>query len=87
MNLGLLGFRAHGLYRCNVTHLAEHVERTGMWVMDSRKEASKLGLSRGGSVEVSGPWERRHREQGAQHGVPVAEMGSQKRICFRGRFA
>lgn len=72
LSLGLPGFRAHGLAHCSVTSTAEHIARTGMGVMDSGMGASKLGLSWGCSLEVSGCGG--DRVQGPQVGVPIAEI-------------
>lgn len=60
MNLSLLGFRVHDLNYCIVANVSEHVVKTGMGAMGSRKEASSLdlGVEGGGSVEVSGMWGR-----------------------------
>lgn len=43
--------------------------------MDSGMEASKLGLSLGVLTGSEWMWKRRDRVQGAQSGVPIAEMG------------
>ena len=60
-----------------------------MGVMDSRMEASKLGLSWGMLTVSERKSGREERVQGAQSGVPIAEMGvgwGTGRICFVGRF-
>lgn len=73
MNLGLPGFRALSLNHRSVGNLAEHRERTPVWVMGYRKEASALGFSQGGAGVLSGSeWDVREKAQSA--GASVASL-------------
>lgn len=72
MNLGLPGFIALGLNHRSVGNLAEHRERTPVWVMGYRKEASALGFSKGGGVLSGSEWDVREKAQSA--GASVASL-------------